>query len=61
MRGADDPTPIDLGATAHQIGLFESANGIPHGPFTIAVALILALLLLPVRAAWRAMTRPKDR
>jgi hypothetical protein len=60
-RGADDPTPIDLGETARQVGLFESANGVPHGAFAIVLALILALLLLPMRAAWRALTRSTDR
>ena len=48
---------IDLGETARQVGLFESANGLPHGVLEIVIAIGLALLLLPLRAAWRALRR----
>ena len=50
-----DATHIDLGDTARQVGLFESANGLPHGVLEIVIAIGLALLLLPLRAVWRAM------
>lgn len=52
----DDLVGIDLGASARQIGLFESANGVPHGIAAIAVAFGAALILLPARAIWRALT-----
>ncbi len=32
-----------------QIGLFETANGIPHGPAAIALAIVVAILVVPVR------------
>ena len=32
-----------------QIGLFESANGMPHGPAAIALAIVVAILVVPVR------------
>lgn len=51
-----DPTGIDLGASARQVGLFETANGVPHGITAIVVAFGAALLLLPARAIWRALT-----
>ena len=32
-----------------QIGLFETANGMPHGPAAIALAVVVAILVVPVR------------
>ena len=32
-----------------QIGLFETANGIPHGPAAIALGIVVAILVVPVR------------
>ena len=32
-----------------QIGQFETANGIPHGPAAIALAIVVASLVVPVR------------
>jgi len=52
VRG--DPTPIDLGDTARQIALFETGNGWQHGVISILVALIAALLWLPLRAILRS-------
>ncbi len=43
----DDPILVDLGATARQIGLFETGNGWQHGIIDIFFALGAALLLLP--------------
>jgi len=37
--------------------LFETANGMPHGIAAIVVAFGAALLLLPARAIWQALTR----
>jgi hypothetical protein len=50
----DDAIPIDLGATARQIGLFETGNGWPYGVVSILVALGAALLLLPLRSFLRS-------
>jgi hypothetical protein len=49
-----DPSPIDLGDTARQIGLFETGNGWQHSIFGILLALIVALLWLPIRAFLRS-------
>ena len=48
---------LDASGTAGGIGLFETANGLPHGLFGILVALGAALLLVPIRALWRAARR----
>jgi hypothetical protein len=52
-----EPTPIDLGDTARQIGLFETGNGWQHGVISILVALIAALLWLPLRSFLRSGSR----
>jgi hypothetical protein len=58
----DDPgQDIDMGDTARQIGLFESANGIPHGIVEIVIAILLALAIFPLRAAWRWLRGTGDR
>jgi len=31
-----------------QIGLFETGNGLPHGPLEILLAVILALIAYPI-------------
>jgi hypothetical protein len=60
-----DPSPIDLGDTARQIGLFETGNGWQHGIFGILLALIVALLWWPIRAflrsGWRDGAEPPAR
>lgn len=57
-----DPIPVDLGASVRQVGLVETATGLSHGPTAILVALGAALLLVPARAIWRALTgRSGDR
>jgi hypothetical protein len=40
-----------------QVGLFESANGMPHGPVSIALAIVAAVLILPVTRFVRYLTR----
>lgn len=39
-----------------QIGQFETANGIPHGPAAIALAIVVAILVVPVRRLVRYVT-----
>ena len=53
----DDPTPIDLGATARQIGLVETGNGWQHGVIDILFALGAVLLVLPLGAFRRRRVR----
>jgi hypothetical protein len=55
-----DPTPIDLGATARQIGLFETSIGLQHGFIDILVALGAALMLLPLGAFLRRNGRDRS-
>ena len=43
----DDPS-FDAGASARQIGLFESANGVPHGIVAIVAAFLIALITYPL-------------
>ena len=40
-----------------QIGMFETANGWPHGPVAIALAIVAAVLILPIRSLIRSLTR----
>ena len=49
-----DHTPIDPGDTARQIALFETGIGWQHGVIDILVALIAALLWLPLRSFLRS-------
>ena len=43
-----DDTRFDAGASARQIGLFESANGVPHGIVAIVAAFLIALITYPL-------------
>ena len=52
-------SPIDMGDTARQLGLFETANGWQHGFIGILVALIAALLWLPLRSFLRSGFRDR--
>jgi len=39
---------FDAGATARQIGLFETANGLPSGVLAVIVAFVLAAITYPI-------------
>jgi hypothetical protein len=39
------------------IGLFESANGLPHGPGAIVMAIVAALILYPLSRLLRTIVR----
>ncbi len=54
-----DRTPIDPADTGRQIALFETGIGWQHGVLDILVALIAALLWLPLRSFLRSGS--KDR
>lgn len=45
------------GSFLGQIGLFESANGLPHGPGAIALAIVAALVIYPISRLVRFVTR----
>lgn len=40
-----------------QIGLFETANGLPHGPVAIVLAVAVAVVLYPIGRLIRFATR----
>ena len=43
-----DDASFDAGATVRQIGLFESANGVPHGIVAIVAAFLIAAISYPL-------------
>jgi hypothetical protein len=47
-QASDDPAASGGGGFVGQIGLFETANGLPHGPAAIALAIGAALVIYPV-------------
>ena len=46
--------PEGTGGFLGQVGLFESANGLPHGPIAIVLAIAVALIVYPISrlAGW---------
>jgi hypothetical protein len=54
-----DHAAIDPADTARQLGLFETGNGWQHGVFGILVALIAALVWLPLRSFLRSGSRDR--
>ena len=46
------------GSFLGQVGLFESANGLPHGPIAIVLAVTVALVVYPISRVVRWATRP---
>jgi hypothetical protein len=57
-RGGDDgTTDSGSGSFAGQVGLFETANGLAHGPGAIAVAIVAAVLIYPITRLVRFVTR----
>jgi hypothetical protein len=47
-KAADDKTAGGTGGFLGQVGLFESANGLPHGPAAVALAIVAAVLIYPI-------------
>jgi hypothetical protein len=64
-RGARSRGQVGEGGTAApgsggllgQVGLFETANGLPHGPAAIALAIVAALVIYPITRLVRFVTR----
>ncbi len=46
--GTGDRAAEGTGGFLSQVGLFESANGLPHGPAAVALAIAAALVIYPV-------------
>ena len=40
-----------------QIGLFETANGLPHGPLEIILAIVAAIVVYPFTRLFRMVRR----
>jgi len=45
---SDDPKAAGTGGFLGQVGLFETANGMPHGLGAIALAIGAAILIYPI-------------
>jgi hypothetical protein len=45
------------GSLAGQVGLFETANGLPHGPGAIALAILAAVVIYPISRLVRFLRR----
>jgi hypothetical protein len=56
-RPEDDATPSGTGGFLGQVGLFEAANGLPHGPVAIALAIAAAIVIYPVTRLARMFSR----
>jgi hypothetical protein len=50
---ADDDVPLDVGGLLRRAGSFETANGFPNGLIEIGAAILLVLLVIPIRRAAR--------
>ena len=55
--GADNVRPAGTGGFGGQLGLFETANGLPHGPVAIGVAILAAIVIYPVTRLVRIARR----
>ena len=59
-RQGDDAagsTSSGSGGFLGQLGLFETGNGLPHGPGTIVLAFAVALLVYPITRFVRFLRR----
>ncbi len=56
---ADDGEPAREGSAplVGQVGLFETANGLPHGPVAIVLAIAAAVVLVPLTRIARSIVR----
>ena len=52
-----DDEPAGSGDFIGQIGLFETANGMPHGPLAIVAAIVAAIAIYPISRFVRFLTR----
>ena len=54
---ASGDRPVGTGGFLGQIGLFETANGLPHGLTAIVGAVVAALVIYPISRLIRSLTR----
>lgn len=47
-NGANGAQAEGTGGFLGQVGLFESANGLPHGPAAVVLAFALAVIVYPI-------------
>ena len=47
-RAAAGPQPDGSGSFIEDVGLFETANGFPHGPTAIVLGIVAALVIYPI-------------
>lgn len=55
-----DDTSVGSGGFVRQIGLFETANGLPHGLSAIVAAIVLALVVYPISRLVRSVARRRS-
>ena len=46
-ESTDDPASDGTDGFLGRVGLFETANGLPHGPAAIALAIVAAVVVYP--------------
>ena len=56
-RQKDDDKATGTGGFLGQVGLFETANGLPHGPVAIVLAVAAAIVIIPLTRLARMVTR----
>ena len=54
----DPPAAAGSGGFLGQVGLFETANGLPHGLGAIVLAIVAAVLIYPIT---RVVAKFRDR
>ena len=56
-RPQHDAEPTGTGGFLGQVGLFETANGLPHGLLAIVLAVAAALVIVPLTRLARMLDR----
>ena len=56
-RATSDSEPDGSGSFVEDVGLFEAANGFPHGPTAIVLAIVAAIVIYPIGRFIRFVTR----
>jgi hypothetical protein len=56
-RPKEDDKATGSGGFLGQVGLFETANGMPHGPLAVIVAIAAAVVIYPLTRLARRLTR----
>lgn len=56
-RGGSADPASGAGDLLGQIGLFETGNGLPHGPIAIVAAIVVAVVIYPITRFVRFLAR----